>query len=232
MKSHTIASITRLGSLRFEILVDPDEALSFRTGKPVALSKVLVSDTIYTDAKKGMRAPKDDLIKAFGTTEVDQIAETILRKGKLRVTTEQRRRLIDEKRRRIVSLIARNCIDPRSNLPLTISKVEQALAESHFSIDPSVGAEEQFKKAVDAVSTIIPIKMTSIKADFTIPPQYAGKTYGMIRSSATIEKEEWRKDGSLRLRIEISAGLYADLLDRIGRVTRGSVEVRELGEER
>ena len=51
---YTIARLTREGE-HFEILVKPQEAYSFRTGKAMPISKALVTETIFSDANKGLR---------------------------------------------------------------------------------------------------------------------------------------------------------------------------------
>ena len=50
---------------RFEILVKPKEALALREGKSISLSDVVVSDTIYKDVKKGLKASPASLKKVF-----------------------------------------------------------------------------------------------------------------------------------------------------------------------
>lgn len=42
---------------KFEILVKPDPALEYKTGKRTDFSSILVSEEIYSDANKGSRAP-------------------------------------------------------------------------------------------------------------------------------------------------------------------------------
>lgn len=229
MKNYTIASITRFGSMRFEILVNPEEALNFKSGKPVVLRKVLAIETVYSDAAKGMRASREDLIKAFGGTDIYAIAERILRKGKLQITAEQRRKMVEEKRQRIVTLITRNCIDPKTNLPIPRFRIEQAMIRARCKIDPFMAPEEQVKGVMDAIRPIIPIRLATVRALFRVPPQFAAKIYGIIKSSGSVEGEEWKSDGSLLLKVSMPAGLYANLVDRVSRMTQGAVEVKELG---
>lgn len=215
--------------MRFEILVSPEEALDFKSGKPVALRKVLAIDTIYTDAAKGMRASREDLIKAFGESDIYAIADIILRKGKLQITAEQRRKMIEEKRQRIVTLITRNCIDPKTNLPVPRFRIEQAMMKARCKIDPFRTAEEQVKGVMDALCSIIPIRLATLRVLFRVPPQFAAKIYGIIKSSGSVEGEEWKTDGTLIVRVSIPAGLYANLVDRVSKMTKGAVEVKELG---
>ena len=80
---------------KFELLVKPDPALDFKLGKISEISKVLVSDEIYSDSNKGTRASKEKLLKAFKTDDTLKILEQILQKGELNMTTEQRRKMVD-----------------------------------------------------------------------------------------------------------------------------------------
>ncbi|MDO8640266.1 MAG: ribosome assembly factor SBDS, partial [Nitrosarchaeum sp.] len=91
---------------KFEILVKPDPALDFKLGKKKDISAILVSDEIYPDSGKGTKPSSEKLLKAFKTEDVNEIAEIMLRKGDLNLTTEQRRKMLDEKRKQIVSFIA------------------------------------------------------------------------------------------------------------------------------
>ena len=111
---YTIARITRDGE-HFEILTKPDPALDYRLGKITSVSQVLVSETIYIDAGKGSKASEEKLQENFGTIDSLKIAEIILKKGTLQLTTDQRKQLVEEKRRQIISFISRECIDPKTN---------------------------------------------------------------------------------------------------------------------
>src|SRR3989338_11152528 len=95
------------GGKRFEILVDSDLARMYREGRKNELNNVLVVEEIFENARKGERHKSSDLQKAFGTTDVFAIAETILKKGELQLTTDQRRKMLEEKRKKIVAILAR-----------------------------------------------------------------------------------------------------------------------------
>ncbi|MGF3522581.1 MAG: ribosome assembly factor SBDS, partial [Candidatus Bathyarchaeia archaeon] len=97
----TIARFTR-DSEHFEILVKPQKALDYRNGKIAGVTEVLVAETIYSDANKGTRAAEENLRKAFGTTDALKIADVILKKGQLQLTTEQRRKMVEDKRKQII----------------------------------------------------------------------------------------------------------------------------------
>lgn len=226
-KNYTIARIN-IGGESFEILVNPDPAFSFRSGKSVPLSEVLVTDVVFTDANKGLRAPEKKLIEAFGTTDPLEIAKVILRRGTLQITAQQRKRMIEEKRRQIIDFISRNAVDPRTKLPHPPTRIEQALEQVHFSIDPFRSVEEQANEAIKALRSILPLSVERISVAVRIPSEHVGKSYGVLKSFGTIKKEVWLSDGSLSAILEMPAGLYGSFLEKIGKVTRGNVEAKIL----
>src|SRR6188474_1466157 len=100
----TVVKLT-IGNDRFEILVKPDPALEYKLAKRTDLSSILVSDEIYSDANKGSRAANDKLIKYFKTTDPTEVAKQILSRGELSLTTDQRRKMVEEKRKQIIQYI-------------------------------------------------------------------------------------------------------------------------------
>jgi ribosome maturation protein SDO1 len=221
----TIARLTHEGE-HFEVLVKPDQALDYRLGKIKSLSEVLVSETIFTDANKGTKPSEDKLKKAFGTTETLKIAETILRKGMLQLTTDQRRHMTEEKRKQIIFFISRQCVDPRTKLPHPPSRIEQAMEQIHYSIDPFKETEEQARDIIKLLRPILPLKLEQIIVDIRIPPEYASKAYGTVKGFGTIKHEEWRADGSWSALVEMPAGSYAPFLEKIGEITKGTAEAK------
>ena len=222
---YTVARITHDGE-HFEILVKPQPALSYRLGKTTSISELLVTDTIFIDAGKGLRASEDKLQKSFGTTDSLKIASIILKKGTLQLTTEQRRRLVEEKRKQIVSFISRQCVDPKTNLPHPPLRIEQAMEQIHFSIEPFRDAEEQAREIIKLLRPILPLKVEQVSVAVRIPPEYASKVYGTVKGFGVIKREQWQADGSWFTIVEMPAGLYGPFLEKLGKVTRGNLEAK------
>ncbi|NIR86642.1 ribosome assembly factor SBDS [Candidatus Bathyarchaeota archaeon] len=222
---HTVARLTREGD-HFEVLVKPQPALSYKLGKIESVSEALVTDTVFTDANKGLRPSEGKLLKAFGTTDPLKIAGVILKKGALQLTTEQRKQLTEDKRKQIISLISRQCVDPKTNLPHPPIRVERAMEQIHFSIDPFREVEEQAKEVVKLLRPILPLKMERVSVAVRIPPEYAGRVYGTVKGFGTIKREEWRADGSWFAVVELPAGLYGSFLEKLGEMTRGNLEAK------
>jgi ribosome maturation protein SDO1 len=210
---------------KFELLVKPDPALEFKIGKRSDISNILASDEIYTDANKGNRASKEKLEKYFRTSNISEVARIILEKGELNLTTEQRRRLMEEKRRQIINIISRTYVDPKTHLPHPPLRIEQALEECRVSIDPFKKAEEQVKGVVEALRSILPLKTERLRFTVVIPAQYTAQSYSILKSTGDIVKEDWQSDGSLKVIIEIPAAIQSNMMDRLASVTKGTAQV-------
>ena len=221
----SIARLTRAGD-RFEVIVKPQSAFLFRLGKNLSISNVLVTETIFLDAGKGLKASEENLQEAFGTTDPREIATIILKKGTLQITGEQRRQLIEEKRNKIISLISRQCVDPKTNLPHPPIRIEQAMGQIRYSIDPFRDVEEQASEVIKMLKPILPIKMEKVSVAVRIPHEYVGNVYGIVKGFGAIKREEWRNDGSLWAVVEMPAGLYGPFLEKLGEKTRGNLEAK------
>ena len=57
-------------------------------------------------------ASDESLEKVFHTTDFDTIARRIIEKGEIHLTSEQRKHMIEEKRRQVITFIARNSVNP------------------------------------------------------------------------------------------------------------------------
>ena len=210
---------------KFEIMVKPDPALEYKMGKKKDLSAVLVSDEIYTDSGKGTRPSSEKLLKAFKTEDQTEIAEIIMQKGDLNLTTDQRRKMVEEKKKQIVTFIAKTYVDPKTHLPHPPLRIEQAMKDGRVSVDPQKNVEEQVQDIVDKLRSIIALKTESLQLEITIPAQYASQSYAVLKSVGSLKSEEWQNNGSLKAILEIPAAARPNVIDRLGSITKGSASV-------
>ena len=223
----TTARISKSGE-KFEILVKPDPALEYKMGKQLGISQLLVIDEVYSDAGKGTHASAEKLQKAFGTEDPTAIAEEIMKHGELQLTTDQRRQLVEDKRKQIVAFVARNCIDPRTGTPHPPIRIEQAMNQIKYSIDPFKNADEQAKDVIEELRALIPIKMEQMRVAIKILAEFAPKGYGAVKGYGTISREEWQADGALVAVVEMPAGVYGPFIERLGKVTQGTIQTKIL----
>jgi len=220
-----IAKYVKSGE-KFEILVDPEKALQFKMGKEVSLGDLLASPEVYEDSKKGLRASTDKINKIFGTNNLEQVVKKIIKEGEVQLTTEQRKRMIEEKTKAIATLISRRAVNPQTGVPHPADRILRAMEQAKVRVDFEKSAEEQIDGVVKSIQSIIPLKFEKMQLAIKIPPSFAGKAPNLIRSFGTLLKEEWKSDGSYIALIEISAGLQQEVYDKLNSLTHGQVETK------
>ncbi|MGC8570596.1 ribosome assembly factor SBDS [Caldivirga sp.] len=213
----------------FEIIVDPDHALEFKLGKPISLDKVLITDTVFRDSKRGLRASEIALKRVFGTTDHRKAAEIILRNAEIPLTSEQRRRLIEDKKKQIIDWISRNCIDARTKAPLPPQRVELALNNVDVTIDPFKGVDEQINDVLKALQRVIPIKVAVATMEVTVGPEHGQRVKSALARMGRILKEQYDDSGNLILQLEVPAGLQDTVIGKVNEITHGESEVKLLG---
>ncbi len=213
---------------RFEIMVDPDAIDDIKSGKIKNVVDFMVIDEIFKDAKKGERAGEEAIKEVFGIEDVNEVAREIILKGQVQLTTEQRRKMLDEKKKRIIMEIARNAINPQTKTPHPPKRIELAMEEAKVHIDPLKSVEEQIPMVLKAIRPIIPIKFEKIKVAVKVSGENYGKVYGEISKIGTILQEEWEKDGSWICVVEIPAGIQAEFFDILNKKTRGNIQTKIL----
>jgi ribosome maturation protein SDO1 len=142
------------------------------------------------------------------------------------LTTEQRRKMIEDKRKQIIDFISRQAVDPKTNLPHPPLRIENAMEQIHYSIDPFKPVEEQAREIIKLLRSILPLKIEQVSVGVHIPAEYSARAYGTIKAFGAIKREEWRADGSWYGVLEMPAGLYGPFLEKLGEVTKGSGEAK------
>ena len=208
----------------FEILVDCENAIAFKTGSNINLNDVLTAEEIFEDVKKGMHASEIDMKKIFNTEDKKKICEQIIRKGDVQVTAEYQRKLRDIKVKQIIDLIHRNAIDPKTGNPHPPQRIKNAVEEAKIRIDNYKTAEEQIQDIISQLKTVLPIKFETRTIMIKVSAQYAAQSYNALKQYGKLLKEEWQNDGSLVVNIELPAGLQEDLFSKLNNLTHGSIE--------
>jgi ribosome maturation protein SDO1 len=221
MPSKTVIAKYSANGEEFELFVNSDLAYEYITGKRTDPLSVLEADDIFKDANKGERQSQEKIKKIFGTTDIKAVAEIILKKGNVPVTTEQRAKLLEEKKKQIISIIARNSIDPRTNAPHTVQRIETAMNEAKISVDPFQNANDQVDAIVKKLTIKLPIKFTTITIEVQISPQFANRCYGTLKQYG-LKSEKWLGDGSLSVVVSFPAGLQIEFFDKINNLTAGT----------
>lgn len=225
-----ICRLKRLG-LTFEVLVDPNKAAEFKKTKTGNLEEVLAVSNIYRDARKGDLISTEELQKAFETTDFNTIITKILLDGDIQLTTEQRRKQVEERKMQIADLISKRAINPQTNLPHPPNRILNAMDQVGVHIDPFTEAEAQIDGVIKSIKTLLPIKLQRIIFQVTVPPQFSGKVYSLLKKAVGEFEEKWLNDGSFQAIINVPAGIQMDLLKSIGDATHGNFKSEILRKE-
>lgn len=218
------------GDVFFEILVNSELALEFKSGKEIPINDILAVEKVFFDAKKGLAASENRLKTLFETDDIYEIAKEIIKKGEIQLTTEYKAKLLEEKRNKIITAIQINGIDPRTNLPHPRNRIELALDEAKIKINDHKSVDKQVEEIVKKLRPILPIKVSKSKLEVIVPAEYAGKAYAGITSSGKVLKDNWNNDGSLSVTIEVPAGIRNDVIDKINSLTKGNNDVKIIDE--
>ncbi|WP_456365542.1 ribosome assembly factor SBDS [Thermococcus sp.] len=212
----------------FEILVDPYLARDFKEGRDVPVEEILATPYVFKDAHKGDKASEHEMEKIFGTSDPYEIAKIILRKGEVQLTAEQRRQMLEEKRRYIATIIHRHAVDPRTGYPHPVDRILRAMEEAGVHIDLFKDAEAQVPGVIKAIRPLLPIKLEMKVIAVKIPGDYVGKAYGEVRKFGNIKREEWGSDGSWMFLIEIPGGVEEEFYEKLNALTKGTVVTKLL----
>jgi ribosome maturation protein SDO1 len=226
------AVVARLESFgeRFEILVDPNQAALVRQGQNVDIEDVVAALSVFGNASRGTRASDEALEKVFHSTDFNVVARRIIEKGEIHLTAEQRKQMIEDKRRQVITFIARNSVNPQTGHPHPPHRIEMAMEEARVNIDPFKHLDEQVKDTVKALRPLLPIRFEELRLAIRIPPDFAAKAYGDIAAGSTLEKDEWQKDGSWVCVVRIPAGIQGEFYDLINKLSKGEGQVKILNQ--
>ncbi|WP_332899399.1 MULTISPECIES: ribosome assembly factor SBDS [unclassified Haladaptatus] len=218
---------------RFEVLVDPDAALAIKRDEFKGdLEDVIAADDVFEDASRGDRPAEEDLEKVFGTTDPMEIIPEVIKRGEIQITADQRREMQEQKRKQLVATIARNAINPQmDNAPHPPDRIEAALEQAGFKVDPMERVEEQVDDALDALRPVIPIRFDTVTIAARIPAQYAGSAQARIRKFGDLEREEWQNDGSWVGVITFPAGLQNEFYSLVNELSSGEAETQIIKDE-
>ncbi len=211
----------------FEILVDPDLAYKYRAGEKIKISEVLAAEFIFKDAGKTDKASDEDMKKVFATINHEEIADKILHKGEIQLTSEKKKELIENRKKQVIQIIAANAVNPQTGTPHPPDRIEKAMDEAKFHIDLHKSANEQVEIALKAIRPIIPIKFETVELAVKIPGEFAGKMFKLLHEFGEVKNEEWRGQDQYCV-IEIPGGMQDEFYNQLNNKTHGEAQVKKI----
>ena len=214
------------GGKRYELLVDPEMVDDFKNDPDsINIDDFLAMDEVFHDARGGERPTEDAIENTFGTQDILEITKIILDKGSIQLTTNQRKAIVEKMRQKIVHHIHSQAVDPKTKSPHPVTRIELALEESRYSVDPFKKLELQIKDAVDKLKVLIPLSFETMRLAFKVPGSAYGGAMRVLRSYHV--KDGWLEDGTWACVIEIPAGMKGEIIGQIMKVS-SQTEVKEM----
>ena len=214
------------GGKRYEILVDPEMVDDSKNDPDsVNIDDFLVMDEVFHDARGGERPTEDAIQNTFNTQDILEITKIILEKGSIQLTTNQRKSMVERMRQKIIHHIHSQAVDPKTKSPHPVTRIELALDESRYSVDPFKKLDLQIKDAVDKLKLLIPLSFETVRLAFKIPGTGYGTSQRILRQYQV--KEGWLEDGSWACVIDCPAGMKGEIIGMIMKVS-SQTEVKEI----
>ena len=223
----TTTARIKKGPKHFEILVDIDEAIKVKKrDKTASLNLAVLTEHIFHNLKSGEHASSSDLREAFGTTDLMNVAEKIIKEGEIVRTEESMKTEHDKVYKQVIDFLVKNAVSPEG-MPYTPDRIMKALNETHINIK-NKSVESQISEIMESLSKILPIKVEVKKLKLLIPAIHTGKAYGIIKEFMI--KENWLSNGDLEAIVEMPQALIFDFYDNLNSATHGSVLSEEMKE--
>jgi len=132
------------------------------------------------------------------------------------------------KKNRIVDIIVRNAMDPKTKAPHPRQRIELAMDQAGIHVDPFKPVKDQVKTTIEALQVLLPLSISNVRISVKIPSEYIGKSYGLVRNFGTLEQEDWQSDGSWIGIVKLPAGMQTDFYDKLNDATKGNVSTKVL----
>jgi len=211
------------GGERFEIACYKNKVISWRNKVDKDLDDVLQSYSVFTNVSKGQMAKRESLMEAFGTEDEKKSCIEILDKGELQVSEKERHQQIENLSKELATCVAEMCVNPETKRPYTVTMIENAMHESHFSLNHTKSAKSQ---ALDVIKLLqntgtIPIQRAEMKVRVEIPIKEAKKLKDKVHKLVKhLDSEDYNTD-TLEIVGDIDPGSFREIDELLSAETKG-----------
>lgn len=159
------------------------------------------------NASKGKRASAEQLSASFGTDDVNVILELIIQKGDSQESAGERNQKATDKRAEVIAYISKHYVDPKSNRPIPVTRIENALKETKAKIDMTTPAPKQATALIPKLSTVMAMKKGggTLIATVTVSTKVSSAVSSAIRKNgmATVLRETF-SGGKAKFEVDIT----------------------------
>ncbi|XP_017773436.1 PREDICTED: ribosome maturation protein SBDS [Nicrophorus vespilloides] len=214
---------TKKAGKRFEIACYRNKVISWRNNVEKDIDEVLQTHTVFTNVSKGQVAKKEDLVKAFGKDDQTEICKEILQKGELQVSDKERHSHLDALFKDIASTVADKCVNPEIKRPYTVTTIEKAMKDIHYSVKPNQNAKQQALQVIKLLKDSIPIERAQMRLQVIFRGKETKKWKDKLVKIQSIEVEkEDRVEDQLSVVFLIDPGFYKEVDEMIRHETKGT----------
>ena len=208
VKGFTLTYMTTVVKYKkLELLCVPETVYPYRAGR-LKLDRVLASDQIYRDAKKGDIASDQMISSVLPDLTRAQAIEHILTHGDCPWTTAELRALKQERHNQLINYLVSNFTDP-NGLTYPRSRIETVLKEAKVQVDHNKTAEQNFNKFRRKIVDLIALKpKLGLKLTINVSPQDAVKLSSSIHKY--IVNSNYATD-----QVELELDVPADQVQRV-----------------
>jgi len=230
-KRLTNVAIVRLKKCgkRFEIASYPNKVVSWRNKVETDIDEVLQTHAVFTNVSKGEVAKAADLKKAFGTDNQDEICLEILAKGELQVSEKERHAQLESMFRDIATIVADKCVNPDTNRPYTVTMIEKAMKDLHFSVKPTRNTKQQALEVIKLFKEkeTITIQRAFMRIKVVIPGRDGKKLQKKLKAIAKkVEQDDFDED--LEMVVLIDPGSFREIEELVRHETKGKAQIEVL----
>jgi len=228
----TNVSIVRLkkGGKRFEIACYKNKVQEWRNGVETDLDDVLQISNVFMNVSKGEVAKANDLQKAFGTSEVNDVVKEILKKGEVQVGEKERAHELGNLWREIATQVAGKCVDPATQRPYPVGMIEKTMTEVGFSIKQGKNAKSQVLDCIKLLQTssTLPIQRARMRLRVTIPTADKECLRARILEGAEMVESEDDGEADWVVTLLIDPGQFRVLNDLLQKGAKGKGRIETL----
>lgn len=185
--------------------------------------RVPAVEQVFKDHKRGTAWTNDDLKAAFETDDIPAVMKIIATKGELQKTSDDRKKVMDEKKKQIVTYIHKYYIHPKTKKPHPVAHIEAAIQSAKMRIDPDTSASEQVNAAYSKLCEHLALKKTEMNGILRIPHASLGQAQGVIRKYCQINSENYDQDG-VAMNVSFVPGDYDSLIGDLNTTTKGNFQ--------
>lgn len=217
------------GGKRFEIACYRNKVVDYRQGLETDLSEVLQTDRVFANVSKGEFAKAKDMQKVFGTKDEDEISKLILSKGQLQVSDKERSQQLEKTSAQIAEWISKNCVQPDTDRPYTISQIRHAMQQANVSIHPTKPLKRQYLDCVKLLQKKLPIQRAKMELLLLVPPEYQQDMEDALDDNNVCFPQppatEETSQSFLKYQILVDPSLYRILNDAMQTMTGARIEI-------